>query len=362
MSSARAKLQKTILTVDLGQIARNYNALKAFSGLADMAAVVKADAYGLGAKHVSQALYEAGCREFFVAQLEEGVELTECLNDDVRIYVLNGPAISEVRFFTEHNLIPVLNSYEQCEEWARWGKGLPCALHFDTGMNRLGLRENETDRLLRKTDLLSTLNIIHVMSHLACAPDEAHELNAKQLSRFKKIAKFFPDAKKSLANSAGIYLGKHYHLDTARPGCALYGLMATDNLEQEVQKPVAALSAPIIQIADVKARESLGYNASYVAPRDMTVATLPIGYADGFPILSTPAPLAKHGSQNFDIIGRVSMDLTLVDITDARSKLHIGSMMSLLNKQTEATAKAAGCLNYELLTRLGSRFEKRYFQ
>ena len=276
------------LRVDLPQIRANYEALKARVGAAKIGASVKADAYGLGAVPVAKALYGAGCRIFFVATAGEGKMLRDGVGPNSAIYVLNGPAPRDKGVLLGSKLKPVINSLEQARYWASIARSvneLPyTAIHIDTGMNRLGLSFEDAVELGRDKSLWKALNPEWVMSHLACASDAKHPMNKTQLQRFRKAAAQLPLTPLSLANTAGIYLGKPYHFQMVRPGIGLYGGVATNKPGQEVTKPVATLLAPILQVRYVKAGEPLGYNGTYVAPRDMRIAIVGAGYADGVPV------------------------------------------------------------------------------
>ena len=276
------------LRVDLPQIRANYDALKAKVGAAKIGASVKADAYGLGAVPVAKTLYGAGCRIFFVATAGEGKLLRDGVGPNAAIYVLNGPAPRDKGVLLGAKLKPVINSMEQAQFWGSVARDVReppyTAIHIDTGMNRLGLSMEDVTILSRNKSLWKDLNPEWVMSHLACAPDASNPMNKTQLQRFRKAAAQLPLTPLSLANTAGIYLGKPYHFQMVRPGIGLYGGVATTNPEQEVSKPAATLLAPILQVRYIKAGETLGYNGTYIAPRDMRIAVVGAGYADGIPV------------------------------------------------------------------------------
>jgi len=309
------------LRVDLQQIRANYDALKSMIGAAKIGASVKADAYGLGAVPVAKALYGAGCRIFFVATAGEGKLLRDGVGPNAAIYVLNGPAPRDRGVLLGAKLKPVINSMEQAQFWgsvAREVKEPPyTAIHIDTGMNRLGLSPEEVTVLSRNKSLWRDLNPEWVMSHLACGSDASNPMNKAQLQQFRKAAAQLPLTPLSLANTAGIYLGKPYHFQMVRPGIGLYGGVATTNPDQEVSKPAATLLAPILQVRHVKAGETLGYDATYIAPRDMRIAVVGAGYADGVPVSQSNRGTAILHDEEVNIVGRVSMDLTMIDATDA---------------------------------------------
>ena len=354
------------LRVDLTQIRANYDALSARVGAAKIGASVKADAYGLGAVPVGKTLYGAGCRIFFVATAGEGKLLRDGVGPNAAIYVLNGPAPRDKGVLLGAKLKPVINSMEQAQFWGSVARDVReppyTAIHIDTGMNRLGMTLDEVTALSRDKSLWKALNPEWVMSHLACAPDAKNPMNKTQLQRFRKAAAQLPLTPLSLANTAGIYLGKPYHFQMVRPGIGLYGGVATNKPGQEVSKPVASLLAPILQVRYVQAGESLGYNGTYVAPRDMRVAIVGAGYADGIPVNESNRGTAILHDEEVNIVGRVSMDLTMIDATDANLSVEVGGVVVFRGKHLEAEAKSAQTINYELLVRLGQRCRRDYWK
>lgn len=356
------------LKIDLGVIRDNYKALQEHVGSVKIGASVKADAYGLGLQPVSRSLYGAGCRTFFVATAGEGKMLREAIGDNASIYVLNGPAPQDLTLYFTYRLKPVINSIYQAYAWikeADRAKHAPfTAVHIDTGMNRLGMDSEEALRLSKDTKLFKALGVDLIMSHLACAPDKAHPKNAEQLERFRKAAARFPVLPMSLANSAGIYLGKDYHFNMVRPGIALYGGQATTLGKQEVTKPVVSLMAPVIQLRSIKAGETVGYNATFTAQHDMKIAVLGAGYADGVPVAASSGPgrtsYVTLLKKRVPIVGRVSMDLTIVDTTDLKKEPRPGDWAELRGENLQADADAVGTIDYELLVRLGQRCRRTY--
>ncbi len=357
------------LRIDLPALKHNYKTLQELVGQTKIGACVKADAYGLGAERVGRTLYGAGCRNFFVATAGEGKALREAVGDNVSIYVLNGPAPRDLTLFFGSTLKPVINSLVQARIWANGTRGVKrapfCALHIDTGINRLGFPPDEYEKLLANRPLREQIGIDMVMSHLACAPDANHPLNQTQLDRFRKLASRLPVMPMSLANSAGIYLGSKYHFQMVRPGIALYGGKATNTPKQEATKPVVSLMAPVLQTRLLKAGESVGYNASYTAKSDIQIATVGSGYADGIPVSSSSAPDHARGyatvqGKRVPIIGRVSMDLTVLDVSALKKPPRIGDWAEFRGAMLEADAQDAGSFNYELLTRLSRRCRRTY--
>ncbi len=354
------------LRVDLPQIRVNYDALKLKVGAAKIGACVKADAYGLGAVPVAKTLYGAGCRIFFVATAGEGKMLRDGVGPNAAIYVLNGPAPRDKGVLLGAKLKPVINSLEQARYWADVARSINeppyTAIHIDTGMNRLGLSFDDVVEMGRDKSMWAALNPEWVMSHLACASDAENPMNKTQLQRFRKAAAQLPLTPLSLANTAGIYLGKPYHFQMVRPGIGLYGGVATNNPQDEIGRPVATLMAPILQVKWVKAGESIGYNGSYVAPRDMRVAIVGAGYADGVPVSQSNNGTAILHDEEVKIVGRVSMDLTMIDATDANLSVEVGGVVIFLGNHLEAEADSAGTINYELLARLGQRCRRDYWK
>lgn len=359
---------RALLRVDLSAIIENYEAMKTACARKGrpvvVSAVVKADAYGLGAKHVARALYGAGCRNFFVATAHEGKALRDHIGKTPSIYVLNGPTPRELPLFYAFKLKPVINNMAQAYLWDKGFKSQEapprCAIQFDTGINRMGFNGPELDALRSDTALVARLNPDHLMSHLACAPDSKNRMNRKQREMFAALIKSFPPVPLSLSNSAGIYLGADYHFDMVRPGCALYGLQATQSPEQETTRPVAQIEAPILQVNALQKGESAGYGATFIAPRDMTIATIGVGYADGMPLVPHGTVIGRLDRQNLSTAGRVSMDLTILDMTGTRRPPKVGQTVVLLGDKLQKHAEAAGLLNYQMLTMLGSRFFRSY--
>jgi alanine racemase len=346
------------LTLDLNALAANYGALRERAGEAELAPAVKADGYGLGAALVADRLWAEGARSFYVARLSEGVVLRQALGDrDATIYVLDGATPGSGDALEGANLVPVLNSLPQIEAWnaqARAGR-LKATLHVDTGMNRLGLRPEEVKVLVGATDRLKRLDLDLVISHLACADEPSHPLNASQLARFQEAVALLPEARRSLANSAGLFLGDAYRFDQARPGISLYGGGPEGAPHPEI-RAVATVEAPILQVRVVPRGESVGYGAGWTASDTTRVAIVAAGYADGVLRASHPNGQAWFDGQRRRLLGRVSMDLIAIDITDCDAA-RPGAMVELFgpNLPIDEAASAAGTSAYELLTRIAPR-------
>ncbi len=353
-----------VLSIDLDAIVANWRSLEARQGPAcRAAAVVKADAYGLGARPVAAALAAAGCRRFVVATLDEGLTLRAVL-PGAEILVLSGPLPGTAAAFAEAALWPVLNSPEQVADWralaARRDRALAAALHVDTGMSRLGLSAAELAALAADPALLAGIDIRLLMSHLACADEPAHPLNERQCRRFAAARALFPGLPASLAASSGIFLGPAWHADWTRPGAALYGLNPTPEAANPM-RPVAQLSARILQVRDVDAGDSVGYGASYRCAAPTRLAIVAAGYADGLFRALSNRGCGHFGEQPVPLVGRVSMDLTIFDV-GAASPARPGETITLMGpgNDADAIARAAGTIGYEILTALGARYHRHY--
>lgn len=342
------------LTVRLGAIVANYRTYCRMTGPCAVAAVVKADAYGLGAAAVAPALVRAGCDTFFVARLAEGIALRKAL-PQARIFVLDGAQADAVPALISHRLTPALNSLADIAAWSAAASAarttLDAVIHVDTGMNRLGLAPDELAILSAQSAArLSGLNVVLVMSHLACG-DEAVPMNGQQLSRFKQALAMLPPAPASLAASHGAFLGMEYHFDLVRPGVALYGANP-QNTAQNLMQPAAILTGKVLQIRGIDTGDSVGYAATFRAKRPTMLATVALGYADGIPRTLSNTGAAAIGGARAPIVGRVSMDLITLDVTGI--DVAPGDDAELLGDTVTLgeVAAAAGTNEYEILTRL----------
>ncbi len=353
-----------LLTIDLDAIAANWRLLRDRVAPAACAAVVKADAYGLGLAPVARRLAREGCREFFVAQIDEAVSLAEILSglaDDAAIYVLNGFAPDAA----DGRAIPVLNTREQTVDWsrhaARQGRREAVMIQIDTGMARLGMAPAEA-RALAGDGTLDELDLQGVMSHLACASEAGHPMNAEQLAAFQAARVPFPGIRGSLANSSGIFLGPDYHFDLARPGSALMGLTPFTDRANPMRQ-VINLQGKILQVRHVDTGGSVGYGASHRVGRPSRIATVAVGYADGYLRSLGNRGSAFIGANRVPVVGRVSMDLITLDVTEAPEPLtQPGEMVDLIgpHNSPDALAAEAGTIGYEILTALGHRYKRRY--
>ncbi len=359
-----------VVTVDLGQIQANWRALAKRVAPAGCAAVVKADAYGLGAARVIPALYQAGCRSFFVATLGEA-KAALASAPGATVYVLDGVLPGSARDIAALGARPVMTNTDEAAEWVQLASASApapaVALHVDTGLNRLGMPAARLDALLADETLTSRLDIALIMSHLACADDAQHPMNREQLETFGRLRAKLPKARASLAASDGLMLGQPYHFDLVRPGYALYGGQATAHRTCPVQ-PVVRVSARILQIADVPVGARVGYSAAYKATSTRRIATIAAGYADGVFRHASAANgetggLVSIRGQLAPVVGRVSMDLITVDITDIGEPApQRGEFVDLIGPELplEAVGLSARSIGYEVLTRLGTRFHRHY--
>lgn len=342
------------LQVDLAALAANYRFYaQRCVGAATMGGVVKADGYGLGAAAVSRALWDAGCREFFVATSDEGCLLRGVLGD-ADIYVFEGVTEDSAAALVAERLIPVINHRGQLDAWRQHSR-MPIAVHVDTGMARLGFPDT-----LQPSDF-EGFRVALLITHLACADTPSHPLNENQLDRFLAVVERFPTVRTSIGNSAGLLLGPRYAGDVGRPGIGLYGGSPVAGGANPV-RTVAMLSASVLQVRHVSAGESVGYGATYVASADVQVATLGIGYADGVPRMLSNRGEVWIAGQRCPIIGRVSMDLTLVDVSGLG--VQPGDRAELFGERisVDEVASWADTIAYEIFTGIGSRVERVYLR
>lgn len=356
-----------VLTIDLDAVADNWGLLKARMKGQACAAVVKADGYGVGAVPVAQRLLAEGCSTFFVAHPEEGVALRAALPDpSVEVFILNGLLPGGETLLAHHRLAPCLNDAAQVRAWLAFcatTEPQTAALHVDTGMTRLGLDPDDLDDL----DLAAVAAIpgLVVMSHLACADETAHPLNDQQLTTFQDIRRLFPAARASLANSSGLFLGDDYLFDLGRPGVALYGGNPTPNADTNPMRPVVHLQARILQLRQIRDIRPVGYGATADTFPPARIATLAVGYADGYLRAISNRGVVYLNGHPCPVVGRVSMDLVTVDVTDAVERddtLAAGALVDLIGAQhtVDDVAATAGTIGYEILTGLGNRYQRQY--
>lgn len=347
------------LTIDTEAVAANWRMLAATHG-APTGAVVKADGYGLGAAVVARALHAAGCRHFFVGQVEEGLALRPLL-PGAAIVVLGGFCAAEAGAYSAHALMPALGEWGEVAAFGSHcrhvGRALPAFLHVDTGMNRLGLPLAEARA---RADTLHDLDLRCLMTHLVSSEAPEDGMNELQLQRFAAAREAFPGLPTSIANSSGIFLGPRFASDLARPGAALYGLNPTPG-QPNPMRPTVRLTAPVLQLRDVPVGETVGYNATFTAARATRVATVGYGYADGYHRSASGRGWAVFDGARLPLIGRVSMDLLTFDATDAPA-LAVGDEVELLGPALppDEAAGFLGTSGYEVLTSLGARAARIY--
>jgi alanine racemase len=362
-----------LLHIDLSALASNWRTLRDYTGGAEAAAVVKADAYGTGIEQAVPALHQAGCRTFFVAHLSEAVRVRG-VAPDATIYVLNGlfPGTSPV--YVQHDLRPVLGSFEEIEEWAAFcrsqGQKRAAAIHVDTGMNRLGLTVSQGLALKDRAELKDFETAL-LMSHFVSAEESDNPINIRQIEAFSTVREAFPGVRASLANSSGIFLKEKPHFDLVRPGYALYGGNPVPDRDNPMS-PVVGLEARIVQLRWVEEDDTVGYNARWLALGRRRIATLSVGYADGYP--RSASARGKSGEELLagtvlvagrpcPFAGNVSMDLITVDVTDIpESDIKRGDTVTMIGGSLtiDEIGRRAGTIGYEMLTNLGRRYARAY--
>ena len=365
MNDDSQNMLSAFMNVNLASISDNYHKISAFVEPSICAATVKADAYGLGLEPVAIALQNSGCKNFFVTDLYEAIRLRNIFgSNDNAIYALNGLKPTMTKEYISHRIIPVIGSFAELEEYKAnksESEEHRIALHFDTGFSRLGFDVSEISKLS-----ISGLNIDLIMSHLSTAEDRQSSLPENQLNQLLKATNRFVEIKKTIANSAAIFRGKSFLLDMVRPGISLYcgynEKGASNRLESAIE-----LYAPIIQIKDIKAGSTIGYGASYRALKDIRIALVEYGYADGLPWSLRSTNHQSGGQFYFDntplpILGRVSMDIVAIDVSGIKNDLKRGDFVEIIgsNQNIDTLAENAGTISHEILTRLNSRVKKYY--
>lgn len=369
MNEPRLARAGALLSIDLGAIQVNYRLLRQRLGGAACAAVVKADAYGLGVERVAPALAAEGCRHFFVAHLDEAIALRRWVPAEAEVSVLNGVPPGAEAECADCRANPVLNSLAQIEAWAglarSHGHPLPAILQVDTGMSRLGLSGAELAAVAADPHRLDGITLRYVMSHLACAEQQDHPLNAEQLDRFRGARALLPPAPASLANSSGIFLGRDYHFGLARPGAALYGVAPVAG-QPNPMRPVVGLQGRVVQVREIGAGTTVGYGASWrAAAGPRRIATVSVGYADGFLRSSSNRAVAFVGATPVPLVGAVSMDTATFDVSDVPGGAPgPGDFIDLIGERNpvDVLAAEAGTIAYEILTSLGHRYGRRYVE
>jgi alanine racemase len=361
----RSSLAGGVLTIDLDAIVHNYELFRRGVGRASCAAVVKADAYGLGVSRVASRLFDAGCREFFVATVDEALALRVAIDGFARIYVLCAPVAEALPTLASLGIIPVLNSAEDlaaAHEFAsRLHEPFAIAIHLDTGLSRLGLTSDDLSRF-RNAQSPANLRVELVLSHLANAGVQSDPLNADQLKAFERMTQRFPGIRRSLAASSGAFLGAAYRFELVRPGAALYGVNPVPALVNPM-RPVVRLRGRVTQLRSIPAGTGVGYGPLFTPSRNSRIATVALGYADGLLRTAANKGAMWFGTHRLPIVGAISMDCVTLDATDAADdRLRPGAYVDLIGprQSVDDLATTLGTIGYEVLTALGRRYDREY--
>ncbi|AGF74877.1 alanine racemase [Bartonella australis AUST/NH1] len=357
-----------VATIDLGAIAENYTILSQRTAPIECSAVVKANAYGMGVEKIAPTLYHAGCRTFFIAQITEALQLKAILPPDATLALLNDIPPTAEEFIAQSGIVPVLNSWQTIESWRtlcqKTGKKFPAIVQIDTGMNRSGLNQKELQQLINDPSLFAKADIKYVMSHLANADDATHPFNRVQLAATKTALAQLPACKASLANSGGIFLGPDFYFDLVRPGIALYGIDPHKKYPTSL-KPVLKLEAQVMQSQNIDAGMPVGYGGSFITRRSSVLATISVGYADGWLRALSNKGAVYFNGHKLPITGRVSMDSIIVDATDLKDKKpERGDWVELIgtHQTIENISADANSIPHEILASLGSRCKRIYIE
>lgn len=353
------------LEIDTRAITQNYRTLKQQLSHSVCGAVLKADAYGFGIKAIAPVLAQEGCRHFFVAHIDEGISLRNLLKEPI-IYVFSGLLPNTEDYFIEHSLTPVLNDFEMVENWAaqakKCDKKLSCALHIDTGMRRNGFDLVNLNKLLKSLELLDGLDIHFVMSHLVSSQSPYDPLNVQQNESFNRIRQQLPQTKASLADTGGIYLGSTFHYDVIRTGKGLFGLYTPPKDHPPLQSCLRFLGR-ILQVRTASCGESVGYGATHILARDSKLATIGVGFADGYDLSLSNNAYVAFQNVKAPVVGRISMDYTVVDVTDVSEPLCcVGGWAELVNQDItlDTLAHSIGTHSRALSTGFTSRVARIY--
>ena len=344
--------------INLSNLSKNYNILSKLSKPGIASAVIKSNAYGCGLKETGKNLLKDGCKLFFVAKIDEGIELRKFLSKESKIAVFDGYLDYQDNLWKEHDLIPVCNTVEQAELASK--NNILFMLHIDTGMNRLGLSTKEAEILMKDKSKLNSNNLILIISHFVCSDNKESRYNNFQIKEFKNLNNFHPDVKRSIANSHGIFLGSNAVFDITRPGIALYGYINNKNYKLF---PTVNLYAPILQIREPNIGETVGYDATYKINKNSTLGILGLGYADGLKRCIGSRKKLSLGEYKIPILGRVSMDTIIVDFSKIpQSILDTINHIPLIDDCYGISDLAKDCdtIPYEILTSFGNRIKKVY--
>ena len=340
------------LHINLTSIGRNWNFIKNLARKpVETSAVLKANAYGLGIEPIASHLFREGVNTFFVSSVDEAIELRKILTRKPNIYYLNGYSANESQAINEYNIMPVLNSIDQIENFRSETTQKSAALQIDIGMNRLGLQPFE---VIKAKYACKSLNIRLILGHLSSADVNSDPANAKQLKLFSELSSFFPHIPKSLAATGGIILGKKYHFDLTRPGIGIFG-----GKPFEQAKNVVSINLPVLQVKDIRKGDGIGYNHSFISGNRKRIAIVASGYADGFSRQLSNSGMLYAENIKCPIVGRVSMDLITVDVSNAeRDPITLSALGP--NQTIDNLAEQSSTIGYEILTSLGSRYKRVY--
>ena len=351
------------LIINLRNVRNNLNIIKKLTKKT-ICATVKANAYGLGDVEIVKFLVKNNCKDFWVANVSEALKINKTISN-INIYVANGLNKNEEQIFYKNRFIPILNTYEQFKKWTNYliNKKLPnkLVIQVDTGMCRSGMQHEDILKIYNKKSTIRKFKEVIIITHLASADEKTSQYNIVQKKRFLKIQSMFnfPNCKFSLAASGGIFLGKDYHFDMVRPGIALYGGKLFFNKQL---RNVVSLVSPIIQINHLKKGETAGYNQSYKAKRNIVTATIPLGYADGVKIKISNIGYVFYKNIRLPMIGRISMDLMIIDITKVKNKIKIGDHLEVFGKNLnlDGFARVSETSPYDIITSVSERCERVY--
>ena len=368
MQNLSYKDDNAILEMNLKALSANYKTIKKnLNPATECAATVKANAYGIGDRKVVKELIKNGCKTFFVAHLSESIQLRE-YSKKIKIYCYHGISKKNYKEFIKFKISPITNTINQLNllnnlaKKKQFNSGI--AIHFDTGMSRLGLDEQETQWLILKKNKFSNLKIDLVMSHLACGDEIKNPMNERQLEKFSHIRKIFNDSKASLANSAGVLISKKYHFDLVRPGIALFGGNPFLNNNKVRFSNVVNLKVKIIQIRNIKKNDTIGYGATYKAKKNMCIGTIALGYADGFNRKFSNNMKVFYKNKPLKVVGRISMDLMTIDLSslDYLKESKNSIYVDVINKNNNINnlSNNIDTIPYEILTSLGNRYKRKY--
>ena len=344
--------------INLRNLSKNYNILSELSKPGIAAAVIKANAYGCGLKETGKTLLKEGCKLYFVAKIDEGIELRKFLSKKSKIAVFDGYLNYQENFWKEYGLIPVCNTVQQAELASK--NNIKFMLHIDTGMNRLGLSVKEAKNLMKDKDKINSNNLMLIISHFVCSDNKESKYNGLQIKRLKNFKNFYPNVKRSISNSHGIFLGSNAIFDITRPGIALYGYINNKNYKLF---PTVNLYAPILQIRETNIGDTVGYDATYKINKKSTLGILGLGYADGLKRCIGSRKRLSLGEFKVPILGRVSMDTIIVDLSKIpQSILDKINHIPLIDDSYDISdlAKDCGTIPYEILTSFGKRIKKVY--